>query len=236
LAARLLQQGWVVSGCSRRGSDLPLLRDEQVDLTQPDAVAAALKSLLADVERLDLVVLNAGVLGQIRDLADTPLADMQRVMDVNLWANKTVMDWLHQWGRPVRQVVMISSGASVLGNRGWGAYAISKAALNMLARLYAHEFPDTHIATLAPGIIDTAMMNHLCDEADAQSFPALERLREARGTPAMPGPDEAAVKVLDILDALRDHPSGAFVDIRALLDPDAYARLYGTSPQSNAPR
>ncbi len=75
------------------------------------------------------------------------------------------MDWLLEWGRPVRQVIMVSSGATVLGNKGWGAYALSKAGLNMLARLYDHEFPDTHISALAPGLIDTAMMDYLCVEA-----------------------------------------------------------------------
>ncbi|MCP3870534.1 MAG: SDR family NAD(P)-dependent oxidoreductase [Gammaproteobacteria bacterium] len=46
----------------------------------------------------------------------------------------------------MEQIVMISSGAAVLGNQGWGGYAISKAALSMLARLYAHEFTQTHIS------------------------------------------------------------------------------------------
>lgn len=36
----------------------------------------------------------------------------------------------------------------------------------------------------------------------------------------------AAKRVIDVLAALRKEPSGAFVDIRALLDPETYARLY----------
>ena len=102
------------------------------------------------------------------------------------------MDWLRarfvDAGKPVAQIVMIFSGATVLGNRGWPGYGLSKAALNMLAKLYAHDFPDTHISALAPGIIDTAMMEHLCVEADAEAYPALKRLRDARGTPDMPTP------------------------------------------------
>jgi NAD(P)-dependent dehydrogenase (short-subunit alcohol dehydrogenase family) len=122
---------------------------------------------------------------------------------------------------------MISSGASVLGNRGWSGYSLSKAALNMLARLYSHEFPGTHISALAPGIIDTSMMEHLCKEADATRFPALQRLREARGTPAMPTPETAARQVIEVLPLLRERPSGAFIDIRELLDPEQFASLYG---------
>ncbi|WP_295880357.1 SDR family NAD(P)-dependent oxidoreductase [uncultured Thiohalocapsa sp.] len=226
LAERLLQQGWAVYGVSRRGCDLPGICDTTCDLTDTNAVPAALDALLAGVERLDLVVLNAGVVGQIRLLAETPLPDAKQVMDVNLWANKTVMDRLHARGRPVDQLVMISSGAAVLGNKGWGAYALSKAALNMLAKLYAHELPHTHITALAPGIIDTAMMDYLCDEADADAFPALKRLQDARGSERMPDPATAAARVLDVLPRLRERPSGSFVDIREILEPEAYAQLY----------
>lgn len=41
-------------------------------MTDYDALTSSLDGLLGDVERLDLVVLNAGVLVEIRDLSDTP--------------------------------------------------------------------------------------------------------------------------------------------------------------------
>lgn len=227
LAQVLGERGWRVYGCSRRGCDLPVVRDQRCDLADPAAVAPALGQLLTGVSDLALVVLNAGILGRIQDLADTSLEELKTVMDTNLWANKSVMDALLMQGIRLGQVVMISSGAAVLGNRGWGGYALSKAALNMLARLYAREMPDSHISALAPGIIDTAMMNHLCDEADAEAFPALERLRAARGTEAMPDPVSAAERVVSVLEALRERPSGSFIDIREIMDPEGYRGLYG---------
>jgi len=226
LAERLLDNGWEVYGCSRRGCDLPGIHDRIVDLTDYANLPEALQTLLDGVKKLDLVVLNAGILGDIRDLKDTPLEDVKNVMEINVWANKVVMDWLHAWEGRISQVVMISSGASILGNRGWGGYALSKAALNMLAKLYAHEFTDTHISALAPGIIDTAMMDYLCEQADPESFPALQRLRDARGTDTMPGPSGAAEKVLSVLSQLKERPSGSFIDIREILEPELFARLY----------
>ncbi len=226
LAETLLASGNRVYGCSRRASDLSGLRQVQCDLTDYTALPARLASLLSDLDRLDLVVLNAGILGRIEALHRLPMDEAKQIMEVNLWANKAVMDWLHDWGRPIGQVVMISSGASILGNKGWGGYALSKAGLNMLAKLYAHEFPETHISALAPGIIDTGMMDYLCEQADVEAFPALQRLRDARGTEAMPGPNRAAEKVLSVLPRLCEMPSGSFVDIRQLLDPKAYAKLY----------
>jgi NAD(P)-dependent dehydrogenase (short-subunit alcohol dehydrogenase family) len=226
LAQVLTEQDWTVYGCSRRGCELPGVHDAICDLTDYASLPGELEHLLKDATSLDLVVLNAGILGEIKELNQTPLADLKKVMEVNVWANKVVMDWLHGWGRPIGQIVMISSGAAVLGNKGWGGYALSKAGLNMLAKLYAHEFEQTHISALAPGIVDTSMMDHLCVEADAGMFPALQRLRQARGTEAMPRPLDAAGRLVSVLPRLKAWPSGAFVDIREILDPQAYDRLY----------
>ena len=109
----LSRQGWAVYGCSRRGCDLPLVRDRICDLTHEAAVPKVLGQLLADFDKLDLVVLNAGIVGEIKHLTHTPLDHLKRVMEVSLWANKTVMDWLHGRGRLVDQIVMICSGAAV---------------------------------------------------------------------------------------------------------------------------
>lgn len=227
LTELLLNRGWTVYGCSRSGYAQPPsgLHDARCDLTDFHHVPDTLSALLADAGHLDLVVLNAGLLGEIRAATDTPLEDMQRLMDVNTWANKAILDWLHAWGRPVTQVVAISSGAAVLGNKGWGGYALSKAALNMLIRLYSHEFPDTHMSALAPGLIDSSMMDYLCETPDPETFPALQRIREARGTERMPGPRDAAARVLEVLPALRNEPTGEFVDIRKLLAPGEYEAL-----------
>lgn len=227
LTQALLDEGWDVYGCSRRGyaDTLPGLHDARCDLTEFARIPETLSAFLDDVECLDLVILNAGMLGEIRDVTDTPLEDMQRLMDANAWANKVILDWLHAWGRPITQIVAISSGAAVLGNKGWGGYALSKAALNMLIRLYSHEFPHTHLSALAPGLIDSSMMDYLCETPDPEAFPALRRIRDARGTDRMPGPREAAERVLGALPALREEPSGEFVDIRKLLAPEEYEAL-----------
>lgn len=227
LAEELLARDWQVYGCSRRDSGPAGMHHRRLDLADHAAVPTGLDELLGDAGRLDLVVLNAGVLGGIRDMGQTSLDELRRTMDVNLWANKVVLDWLMAWPGDVAQVVLISSGASVLGNRGWGGYALSKAALNMLARLYSHEFAGSQLTALAPGIIDTAMMDRLCDAGDEVRYPALKRLRSARGTKAMPGPREAAAQILSVLPVLRERPSGSFVDIREILDPEGYRRLFG---------
>ncbi|MDJ0806092.1 MAG: SDR family NAD(P)-dependent oxidoreductase [Gammaproteobacteria bacterium] len=218
LTQHCLAQGWAVYGCSRRGcaDQSGNQHDLRCDLTDLEAIPGNLSTLLAGVEGLDLVFLNAGVLGQLKAMHNTSLQEIQAIMDLNVWANKQILDWLHQWGRPVRQIVCISSGAAVNGNKGWGGYALSKSALNMLVKLYAHEFPETHLCALAPGLVDTAMMDYLCTSVDADEFPAVRRIQESRGTADTPSPALAARLILDALPTLLNYPSGSYVDIRTL--------------------
>jgi len=217
-----LYRGWQVYGVSRRGcQDLQgPLHDVRCDLSDYEALPLALDTLLEGCAGLDLVILNAGVLGRIADLHTTSLAEIQQVMDVNVWANKLILDWLLESGLEIGQIVLISSGAAVNGNRGWGAYALSKATLNMLGMLYAQEFVDSHFTSLAPGLVDTAMQDYLCHEAevDAERFPSLQRLRAARNTAQMPWPRQAGEIIADTIPRLLQYPSGTFVDIRNLKD------------------
>jgi len=218
LTQAYLTRDWSVYGLSRRGSgDLGgAVHDVRCDLADHDAVPLAMGTLLEGVPELDLVILNAGILGRIADLDQTPLSEIREVMEINVWSNKTILDWLKGSGIPIKQIVLISSGAAVNGNRGWGAYSLSKATLNMLGKLYVHEFPETHLSSLAPGLVDTAMQDHLCDQVDREQFPSINKLRSARGTAAMPHPREAGELIAAVIPRLLGYPSGDFLDIRTM--------------------
>ncbi|WP_019592312.1 SDR family NAD(P)-dependent oxidoreductase [Thioalkalivibrio sp. ALRh] len=214
----LMQRGASVRGMSRRGCpESGVAADERADLADFDATAAAMERLLEGVDELDLVILNAGLLGHMQRMQDASMDELRLLMDVNTFANKIILDALLRRNVRVGQIVAISSGASVSGHAGWSGYSLSKAALNMMMQLYVHEFPeDTAINALAPGLIDTAMQDYLCDEADREAFPVLQRLKAARGTETMPTPEKAAGAVLAVLPRLRQTTRGSFVDIRQL--------------------
>ncbi|WP_018876651.1 SDR family NAD(P)-dependent oxidoreductase [Thioalkalivibrio sp. ALE31] len=214
----LLEQGAHVYGMSRRGCpEAGVSGDERVDLGDFTATGAAMERLLQGVDSLDLVVLNAGLLGHMQRMQDAPMDELRLLMDVNTFANKVILDALLKHRVRVGQIIAISSGASVSGHAGWSGYSLSKAALNMMMQLYAHEFPEeTAINAFAPGLVDTAMQDYLCDEADRESFPVLQRLKAARGTRDMPNPEDAARAILDVLPRLHQTTRGSFVDIRQL--------------------
>jgi NAD(P)-dependent dehydrogenase (short-subunit alcohol dehydrogenase family) len=222
LTEALLDRDAIIWGMSRRGCPLAEhqddgIRDRKQDIGNLNHLEEGLDRLLSDCLRLDLVVLNAGILGRIQEISHADVHDLEHIMRVNVWANKVILDWLIERQIPIDQVVAISSGAAVNLHYGWGGYALSKAALNNLMTLYAREMPDTHVVALAPGLIDTGMQDYLCEEVDSDEFPSVQKLKDARGTENMPGPREAAEQIIDLLADLRDnHESGAFVDIRKL--------------------
>lgn len=217
LARYALARGDVVYAMSRspapRSSDA--LHEVRCDLSALDSITPALTALLRADIVLDEVYLNAGVLGRIAGLRDTTLAELAAVMDVNVWANKIIIDWLAARAVAPARIVLISSGAGVVGNHGWGAYALSKAALNMLTQLYAHELPATQLLALAPGLIDTEMQTDL-RAVDATRFPSLKRLHAAHGSADMPDADTVAARIHAAEPRLAALPSGSFVDLRRL--------------------
>ena len=222
LTEALMDRNAIVWGMSRSGCPLKsrfddVLRDQQQDLGNLNTIEDGLERLLSDCLRLDLVILNAGMLGRIQEISHTDVHDLEHLMRVNVWANKVILDWLIERQIPVGQIVAISSGAAVNMNYGWGGYSMSKAALNNLVQLYAPEMSDSHLVALAPGLVDTDMQDYLCNQVDSKDFPSVQKLKDARGTEDMPGPRQVAEQILDLLPSLReDHESGAFVDIREL--------------------
>ena len=151
------------------------------------------------------------MLGEINTLNNIESLHIKDVMEINVWANKELIDLLSQYS-VVQQIVGISSGAAVNGSKGWGAYSLSKSALNMLLKVYAKELPDIHFSALAPGIINTAMVEHILNEVDDSIFPSAKTLKEAQ----LQTPKEAAKNLLNIFPKLLNYESGSFLDVRTM--------------------
>ena len=219
LAKLYLKQGATVYGCSRRAPEDLIaqgLNFVSVDLADEVAGAPALARLIAGVDRFDVVVLNAGKLGEIRDIGATPINDLRETMEINVFANKWVLDALFDGNHAVKQVVGISSGASQSGSRGWNGYSLSKAAFNMLIKLYAGEQAGTHFTALAPGLVDTAMQDYLTNLPADDRYPPLEILKAAKGTAKMPDGETCARMLIEAFPKLLELESGSYADIRKL--------------------
>lgn len=220
LARKFLSADTDVYGISRTrpvdlGSDERLFFTS-IDLSRTEEIRDRLREFLTEVKTLDLVILNAGILGEFQSMRDTSLREITTVMDINVWANKVIYDTLLDMQIDVKQLIAISSGASVNGSAGMGVYSISKAAVNLLFRSYANENPQTHFISLAPGLIDTQMLDRVGKRPDDERFPVIERIKSATGTERLQSPTQAAARIIGVLPQLVNHPSGAYVDIREM--------------------
>jgi NAD(P)-dependent dehydrogenase (short-subunit alcohol dehydrogenase family) len=134
------------------------------DLADFDAIDRLGASLFERWGRLDIFVGNAGILGPISPLAHVDPKDWDKVLTVNVTANWRLIRSLDLLLRASNagRVVFITSGAAhrAAMKPYWGPYAISKAALEAMARTYAAEAINTSeikVMLANPGPLRTAM-------------------------------------------------------------------------------
>jgi 2-dehydro-3-deoxy-L-rhamnonate dehydrogenase (NAD+) len=145
-----------------------------VDITDEIQVERAVAALAAG-GRIDVLVNNAGVLGEVKPVWETSPADFRRVLEVNLVgaylvSRAVVPRMLAQAPAPLRGHVVNMS--SIQGKEGMplaGAYAASKAALIALTKTLAKETARDGIVVTAvtPAAAETAMAKLLTPERRA---------------------------------------------------------------------
>lgn len=220
LAQEFLARGAKVWGISRRIAD-DLAKQEhfhhlQLDLTDHATVEQKLPEFVMDSKRFDLIILNAGVLGPIKWMSEVDADAMKQVMEINVWSNKVLLDVLFDLGKDIRQVVGMSTKASIRSTPGWGPYAVSKAALNMLMNVYAKEHPDTHFSAFAPGLVDSEIQETIYNIKETGKYPSVQRLQEARYTEEMPDSRAAAARLIWGMEQAQELESGSFCDVREM--------------------
>ena len=190
---------------------------ESVDISDEEALKTSLKTLFENVKSLDLIVLNAGILGRIQDISECEMSQLKKEMDINMWANKSILDFFIKNKIEVKQVIAISSGASVNGSLGWNGYSLSKAALNMLIKLYSAEMKETHLTSLAPGLIKTEMLESILEgDHDTKKYTSVQSLRDSNEKGLVYSAEIIVKKIIEVMPVLLKSPSGSFLDIREL--------------------
>jgi NAD(P)-dependent dehydrogenase (short-subunit alcohol dehydrogenase family) len=128
------------------------------------------------VGSIDLLVHNASTLGPtpLRPLLDTECEDLERVLQVNLVGpfrlTKTVAGGMALRGRGL--VIHVTSDAGSTPYPDWGAYGVSKAALDHLGRIWDAELGahGVRFLTVDPGEMDTVMHAEAMPEADRSAL------------------------------------------------------------------
>ena len=112
--------------------------------------------------RLDGLLLNAGVLGERRPLAQLRWKDWQTVMQVNVHSQFLTLQGLLPLllEAPSGSVIFTSSGVGRRARAYWGAYTVSKFATEAMMQLLADETDSTsslRVNAINPGATNTAM-------------------------------------------------------------------------------
>ncbi|OYV51402.1 MAG: short-chain dehydrogenase, partial [Burkholderiales bacterium 21-58-4] len=161
------------SGCT--------LQQIQVDLGDPAAAqrcAAQVMATLPGGAQRYLLINNAGTVDPVRataqlddDVAITTAFSLN-VTSVMLISGAFLRATSHL--KAQRRILNISSGAGRNAMPGWGVYCATKAALDRYSQVVAAEVPDVRIVSLAPGVVDTGMQEHI-RASDPKDFPGLSR-------------------------------------------------------------
>ena len=210
LAQSFCEQGDEVYGISRSQTPLPI-KQITCDFNQLDTLKECLSELTQNIS-FDYVFLNAGLLGKIAVVSKLSHADFLTVFNVNVFANKIIIDDLLR-NNKVKNIIGISSGAALKTYFGWSIYCSSKAAFKQLLSAYADENPSVHFLNLAPGIVKTKMQDHLYS-LDATEIPSLEKFHSLYNT--METPEIIAKRIIKNITTLDALPSGSYYDLREI--------------------
>ncbi|MCP5368146.1 MAG: SDR family NAD(P)-dependent oxidoreductase [Hyphomicrobiales bacterium] len=198
VAREFVRQGAHVIVAARTQGALEELDDEikdlggsatlvPLDVTDFDALDRMGAAIFERFGRIDILVGNAAVLGPLTPMHQVDPAIWQQTLDTNVTANWRLLRSCDPLLRAsdAGRVIFVTADVGHRPKAYWGAYAVSKAALEVLARTYAAE------------VQKTAIKVNLVDPG-----PTRTRLRES----AYPGENARTVKDPDSV-------VGTFVDL-----------------------
>ena len=141
----------------------------EIDLSELDRVSAKIAMIAAESDNLDILVNNAGM-AYTGSIADTPLADWQQVIGLNL---TSVFQCVHGILPHMRQqqsgiIVNVSSIAGKQVFPNWGIYSVSKFGLMALTQAIAEEerANGIRVTAICPGSVNTPLWDTATVQAD----------------------------------------------------------------------
>ena len=149
--------------------------------------------------RLDVLVLNAAMLGPMTPVAHGDPGEVAEVFALNVLAQQRMLRACDPWLRaaPGGRVIGITSSVAIRPRAYWGIYGATKAALEAMLLAYADEVANispVRVAMLNPGATATAMR--------ARAFPGEDAA-------SLQQPEAVAARILALMGG--DFPTGTRV-------------------------
>lgn len=147
LSEYYLSKGHLVIGCSRSGSDLVHKNyDHKIcDVADENAVKSLVLFIRKKHKRIDVLINNAGM-ASMNHILTTPVITFQKLVDTNF---KGTFLFIREGSKIMRKnggcIINFSTVASPLNLEGEAIYASTKAAIEKLTKISAHELSSFNI-------------------------------------------------------------------------------------------
>ncbi|HWM81030.1 MAG TPA: SDR family NAD(P)-dependent oxidoreductase [Pseudolabrys sp.] len=181
-----------------------------LDLKDTDGILRLALALNERHGRLDILLGNAGILGTPSPLGHVEPKVWDDMLAINVSANWHLIRALDPLLRrsDAGRAVFVTSGLATRALPYFGAYAVSKAGLDMLVRTYAAEVASSPVRVnlFNPGRTRTKMMAVAFPGLDPQTLPPAEEVATALVPLCRPDCTESG--------RLYDVPAGRFLDFQ----------------------
>ena len=153
-----------------------------LDLTEFDRIDEMGAALAQRFGRIDVLVGNAGILGTLSPMGHIDTDVWDRVIAVNLTANWRLIRSFDPLLRASDsgRAIFVTSGAAGGAHPYWGAYAVSKAALEAMVKTWAGEVTKTPVKVnlVDPGAMRTSMRAEAYPGEDPMTLRAADEITD----------------------------------------------------------
>ena len=183
------------------------------DLSDPSTIKSAIDLAITKFGRLDSLVLNHGILGNVAKIADLEILDWQTCFTTNFFSAAMAAKYaIPELRKTKGRIIITSSGAATSGTIGWGIYGATKAAQNHLALTLAQEEPEIVTVAVRPGMVDTEMQRDIREKhAGAMDQEQVKRFTKAHEDGKLVKPEQCGHVIAMLAVSAQKGLSGKFV-------------------------
>lgn len=144
------------------------------DLAETKKISAIGPTILERFKKLDILVANAGMLGNLSPISHSDTKNFDEVVKVNFSANAHLIRSLDTLLRAsdAGRAIFVTAAAAQESSPFFGAYGASKAALESMVRAYAAEtaYSSLKVNLIDPGVVATKLRGEAFPAEDQKTL------------------------------------------------------------------